>query len=100
MSLQTRKNNLIQYIFSHLSEDEFNGGSSDDALGFPNYDEFLQAQQNFINGYNEQSIQTLEFLRDSIIPNINVMDKESMIDFNASGFALNDSGRIVVFNER
>ena len=70
------------------------------AMGFRTWGQFRDHQRKIIEQSSEASIETLEFLRDKIVPMASTMDKESMVDFEAEGFCFSKDNRIVFFNER
>lgn len=104
MNLATRKQNMIAYLLASVDQDEFDRGmaeyNTDEVLGFTNYQDFVAYQTAAVNQTDEYALQTLEFLRDKIIPNAELVDKESMAGFEASGMVFNHSGKFVFVNER
>ena len=98
MSLDQRKINIINYILRHMSRHDFDRGER--SLGFDNYNQFIQFQQNKVVNLKEGEVKGLEFLINQIVPIASIMDKESMIDWDASGLAFNSDGEIVLYHER
>ena len=62
---------------------------------------FRAVQKKFVDEANEKMIVKLEALMLLIkTDEVNLMDKESMVPFPASGFCFDTEGKLIVFNER
>lgn len=104
LDINTRKQNMINYLLDNLDEDEFDRGiqeyGDEQALGFDNYQQFVDYQKAAVNQADEYQLQTLEFLRDKIVPRSELVDKESVSGFQASGMVFDYEGNFVFLNER
>jgi len=86
-----------------MDEDDFERGfgqNDETFLGFNSYDEFAVFQRDLVTLFTEDSVTTMLFLADSLLNRFDLMDKESMVPFPASGFCFDINQRIVIFNER
>lgn len=95
-TLLARKRDVLNYILASIDEDDFDDGAD---LGFDDYRDF-ENYQRAVDGTDEYTLQTLEFLKNQVAPISNLMDKETMIEFPASGFAFNTRGEFVFVNEK
>jgi hypothetical protein len=103
MSIKERKNGILTFILQQMQKGEFQRGSGNrdgKVMGFCDYQEFVEHQSKTISSINEQTLTTMEWLRDEVIPISLLMDKEYMSDRQASGFCFDSKNRIVLFNER
>lgn len=97
MDLQTRKQNLLDYVLRQLFELDFVRESSEYARahGFDSYRDFVQTQTDYINGFNEGSLATMEFLRDQLLPMTEVLISDDLSFIPPRGFYLSKSGKII-----
>ena len=105
-NLAARKQAVLDYILASVSDDEFNRGSDlnvedeGQVFGFNTYDEFVYFQETSINAAEEYQLQTLEFLKNQIIPISKSADLESTSMSDIAGFVFNASGQFVFINPR
>lgn len=102
MDLQQRKQALLNYILEGMDKYAFERGLgfNDEVSGFKSYNEFAQYQLNIINGFNEGSVKTMEFLKDGILPMSEILDEESMTTMDAGRFYFSKDGKIVFVSPR
>jgi hypothetical protein len=100
MDLISRKHDLINFLTNGVEEFHFTNGLHGQQLGFYSYNDFLNYQKWIIDQFNETSISTLEFIRDTIVPNSRVLDRPTMDIYNIAGFVFDIDGKIVFYNPR
>lgn len=88
----------MNYVLSKITQYHF--GRGEPPLRFRNYQDFVNTQVNLINGFNERSVQAMEFLRDQIVPRSRIFDEESQIDFSNHGFVFDREGKVVFIMPR
>jgi hypothetical protein len=97
--IQYYKNFLIKFINDGIDEYELERITESD-LNFKNYDDFKEFQTKHIESIDKKEINRLIVLINFIRSGMFIMDKESMVAFESSGFCFNSDGKLIVFNER
>ncbi len=69
-------------------------------MGFYTQEEYETFQRDKIMNLDESELQFYLSLRDKLIPNAAIMDKEDMSVMTASGFCFDSKGRVVIYCER
>jgi hypothetical protein len=103
MSISERKEAMIDYILNRMSKYDIKRGlglEEDDVMGFKSYSDFVEFQRSYINDLKEDQLGVIEYLRNHIVPNSKIMDKEYMSTWETDGFCLDSSKNIVFFHER
>ena len=98
MDLNLRKKDLVRYLISGIHEASFTRGVSAPHLGFRSYNDFVAYQQNIINQFDENSILTLELIRNNLLPIVKVVDRPSMNTYKAAGFVFDSAANIVFYD--
>ena len=104
----SKKQQIKDFVFSRISKDELekhikirNGKVFEDCLGFGSYSDFSKKNEEIIKTLSQKEVNWLLILIDNITNNkLCNMDKESMSDYNSSGFCWNSNGKLVIFNEK
>ncbi len=97
---ETKINILYNFIINNMNEYDLERNDGD-FYEFTDYEKFCKFQKNHLGTLDENYIMKLFNLMDLMINHdIQVMDKESMVTMNASGFCFNSDGKLVIFNER
>ena len=102
MELSLRKQNLIRFIYERFDKYEFDRSKAyvgDVTKYFPTYEAFMNFQTQTIDQFSEKDIDAIEYLI-NLLPMLQLMDKESMIPWPASGFVFAPDLTIVLFHER
>lgn len=102
MDLAARKESLLNFIRSRFDEHDFERAQmlgADIVNTFRTYNDFLNFQRSVIDQFTSESIHSAEFLK-NMIPMIQMVDKESMLPWAASGFAFLPGNRVMIFHER
>lgn len=102
MSLSERKKAVLDYILNGMTQYDFDRGLGfdDNVMGFTSYKDFVEFQRSYINELKVDQLGVIEYLRDHIVTNSKMMDKEEMSTIETDGFCLNSSKKIVFFHER
>lgn len=95
--MDQRRNDLLNYLVSQLFKYDFlrKDLRYAQAHGFDSYQDFVQTQRNFIQGFDEQRIQTLEFIRDQLLPVSQVLITDSADFVSPMGFYLSKQGQVI-----
>jgi hypothetical protein len=99
---EAHRRSLYDFIAGAMHEYDFDRAYNyDDALkNFGTYEEFLAYQWNVINNVDVNTLAFLQQFQSLIqIKNIDLMDKEGGVRFEADGFFLDD-GKIIFTNPR
>lgn len=99
MDLTSRKNDLIKFLINGIDEAHFTNGLQGRQLGFKSYNEFMEFQKELVNQYNENSVASLELIR-NMVPMTKVIDRPSMNNYRAAGFVFDAAGNIVYYDSR
>jgi hypothetical protein len=100
MDLSARKIHLINYLRNGISAVHFTNGMQGSQLGFKSYNEFLEFQKQIVNQFNENSIKTLETIRDELVPITKVIDRTNLNHYPAAGFIFDAVGNIIYYDAR
>ena len=100
---QTDRRNFLNAILSSMPQARFNNDfqsftgvtSPENFLGFRSYQDFINAQTNIVNGFNQESLRTLQTLLNNIVPISSYLDKGDRTARQITGLVLNSEGRIV-----
>lgn len=90
MNLEQRKEQLLQYVLSSMTEDDFERNRRPNKMGFRTYQEFVDHQRDVISQFDEGSVGIMKFLRDSLIPMTKMVDRETMSRSPISGFCFSN----------
>lgn len=100
--LLARKQVIYNFIERNFTSYDFDRGDKEDdvILGSSSrtYKDFMKQQSATVNNLDETTLIFLEQLI-SLMPNLQIVDKEDMAKSSASGFVFED-GKIVLFRER
>lgn len=99
--LKARKEEVLKNLLESLSSVEFSLATEDepDFLGYTSYQEFVDAQREFVDQMDESQIQTLEFLQTKILPISMIYDWESEVTSTFIQLVLNLAGRPVFITQ-
>ena len=103
--LDERKSKLIEWILDRMSEDDFErgielNGPDEGFIGFHSYEEFESSNKSKVMSLDEEKLKFYEKIRNELIPNTDLMDKETVVPWEASGFCFSWNGRLIIFHER
>lgn len=100
-TITERRDNVYNWIIKKIYDVErlLAYGEEDHGMYFEDENEFKQMQRQFIDRYDDVSIQTLEFLM-KMCGEVGMMDCENMLVWDAYGFIFNRNGRIIIHHER
>ena len=76
MEYDFRREKLLDYILRGMDKYYFDRGLyNGKVMGFTDYQQFVNKQRSIIYDYDKHSLNTLEELRDLLIPRFKIMDK-------------------------
>jgi hypothetical protein len=103
-NLQGRKQAILNRMIQSLSPYYFppaltkaaNLGQNN-VFGFRSYQEFVQAQTNFVNGFSEDNVRTVEVLLNQIVPVSEYLLEEEHMPVGSSlrGLFMSNAGKII-----
>ena len=102
MDLDSRKQRLFNDFISDMDETYFNHGlrtqidenGEGNFLGFTNYNDFVNFQEQSLKNADENTINTLEFLRYNLVQKAATLNDDMNLNFFA-GIVLNAYGRVI-----
>lgn len=102
MDLQPHKDSLYNFVISNFTRDDYHRAEVSEWTeivdNFRNYNEFVRHQRAVINNADVNTITFLQQFQTLIqLGNICLVDKESMIPFDADGFIF-VNGKILFTN--
>jgi hypothetical protein len=95
--MDERKSKLIRFLVNGIDEAKFNNGLQGRQLGFKSYNDFVRYQTQLVNQFNEDSVTTLEMIRDNLLPVTKIIDRTSMNTYKSAGFIFDISDNIVFY---
>ncbi len=96
------RQNLYQFIATHMDQYELSrvDPTAPNGWGDRNIKNLLQHNKQVLSGLDAKQLESLSLLKTFIETNLEIMDKETMIPWKASGFIFNYENRLIVFHER
>ena len=103
-NLQNRKQSILNRMIASVSPYYFSSAvpkaadiGQDNVFGFRSYQDFVNAQTNFVNNFNEENVRTIEVLLDQIVPRAEyLLEEEHMpVGSQLRGLFMSRDGKII-----
>ena len=101
-TIAQRRVRLIGEILTWMNKDEFDRGfmNGKEVFGFRTWDDFAHYQRTHVGAFKAADLKFYELLRDRLVDQAELVDKESMAEMRMSGFCFGSTGGLILFNER
>lgn len=102
MDLKVRRQKILNFIYEHFDELDFDEGKYSREFGldqlikkFKNYNELIQFQRSVVNEFTEENLFSIEFLI-QLLPLLQIMNQKDTILWKIKGFLFAPENQIVL----